>query len=932
MRDHIHALVGREKHLATARGLVSSGTAQLSFSGPPGVGKTALLRATASLAESFGTQAVWAQAHPLERDFAFGVVRQLFRPLLTAMPGTQRAAVLADLAGPAATVVWREAGDDADTFAVLHALYWLTARLAEQRPLLLAVDDLQWADAASLRWLLYMTRRCDGIPVVLAASRNTAEPGTDPDLLAELADTITDVPVTGLDLGQVAELTADLFGRVPEPGFVAAAHQATDGNPFLLRELITTMAAEGMAPVDDAAARLPGLGLRTVSDWVLARMRRSSPAAVELAKAVAVLGDGTDLTTAAALAGMPPEQAAESADALIAMRLLTGAHPLRFAHSIVRNAVGLVLDPAERQAAHRRTAVLLHDQNRPTQQIAAHLLAADPSDAPWEVDVLLDAARTASHRGAPDAAVTYLRRAMRAPLDDARRLAVLTELGNAELSVDLPAAVDHLTEAFDAAPEPQQATDIAAKLAAGIAQRGDHATAAQVLDRGIARLGPAHADLVTRLEGTSLMVGHSLFSADRISRARRLYDASLPPEVRRRAAGTLAMHAALVGGSRAESVALATESADLGPPEDLFSVASLGMVAGALCFADRLDDARRTADRMIEFTRSSGLPAAGQWGHYVLARIAFQDGRLTDMLEELQVAREIQESINGEDLHPDIHMQLAESSVEQGRPAAALRLFAEHGLTEDGATTPEAFAMLSTRGRLRLRDGDATGALADQLQYGQVLTAVGVRNPAASQWRSRAALAHHALGQEEDAVRLAEEELALARDWGAPRPVGIALRALGVIRDDLDLLTESVEVLAEAPARLPYAYSLFRLGVALDERGRREEARTRLHQSYRLAVECGADALVESAGAAITRTGGRRPRAVRTGVDALTAQQRKIAGLAAEGASNRQIAERLYLTLRTVEHHLTSAYRTLGVDGRDQLAAALLTTPRRTIP
>ncbi|TCO56026.1 ATP-binding protein [Actinocrispum wychmicini] len=927
MLDNNHALVGREKHLATARGLVSSGTAQLSYSGPPGVGKTALLRATVALAEESGVRAVWAQAHPLERDFAFGVVRQLFQPLLTAMPETQRTAVLADLAGAAAQVVWQEAGDDTDTFAVLHALYWLTARLAEQQPLLLAVDDLQWADTASLRWLLYMARRCDGIPVVLAASRNTAEPGTDPDLLAELADTITDVPVTGLDLGQVAELVADLFGRVAEPGFVAAAHQATDGNPFLLRELVTTMAAEGMAPTDAIAGRLARLAPRTVSDWVLARMRRSSPAAVELAKAVAVLGDGTDLSTAAALAGMPLEQAAESADALIAMRLLTGAHPLRFAHSIVRNAVSLVLDPAERRAAHGRTAGLLHDQNRPTEQIAAHLLAADPSDAPWAVDVLQAAARTAAHRGAPDAATTYLRRAMREPLDDVRRLEVLTELGNAELSVDLPAAVDHLTEAFDRATEPQLAADIAAKLSSGIAQRGDHAGAAQVLNRGLARLGPAHAELVTRLEGTSLMVGHSLFSEDRIGRARRLHDASVPLEIRRRAAAALAMHTALVGGSRAEAVALATESAELGPPRDLFCVAALGMVAGVFCFADRLDDARRTAEEMIGFTRLSGLPAAGQWGRYVLARIAFQDGRLTDTLEELQVAREIQESISGEDLHPDIFMELAESYVEQGGPDAALRMFAEHGLTEDGPTTPEAFAMLSTRGRLRLRDGDATGALADQLQYGQVLTAVGVRNPAASEWRSRAALAHHALGQREDAVRLAEEELALARDWGAPRPVGIALRALGVIRDDLDLLVESVEVLAEAPARLPYAYSLFRLGVALHERGQREEARTRLHQAYRLAAECGADALVESAGAAITRTGGRRPRAVRTGVDALTAQQRKIAELAAEGASNRQIAERLYLTLRTVEHHLTSAYRTLGVDGRDQLTAVLRTIP-----
>jgi DNA-binding CsgD family transcriptional regulator len=193
-------------------------------------------------------------------------------------------------------------------------------------------------------------------------------------------------------------------------------------------------------------------------------------------------------------------------------------------------------------------------------------------------------------------------------------------------------------------------------------------------------------------------------------------------------------------------------------------------------------------------------------------------------------------------------------------------------------------------------------------------------------WRSRASRVSYRLGRGEVALRLAGEELALARRWGTPRVVGVALRALGVATggaDGLSLLEESVALLARSPARVEHADALYDLGRALGESGRREEARPLLHESYRLAAGCGARPLAELCAAEIKRVGGRRPRALIAGPAALTAQERRIAERAVAGATNREIAEELFLTMRTVEAHLTGVYRKLGITGRAQLAARL---------
>jgi ATP/maltotriose-dependent transcriptional regulator MalT len=195
--------------------------------------------------------------------------------------------------------------------------------------------------------------------------------------------------------------------------------------------------------------------------------------------------------------------------------------------------------------------------------------------------------------------------------------------------------------------------------------------------------------------------------------------------------------------------------------------------------------------------------------------------------------------------------------------------------------------------------------------------------PAGTHARSNAARALDRLGRREEAIALCEEELAAARDWGAPGTVGPVLRVLGLLRGEVALLEEAVDVLEGSRARLELAKALADLGAAMRRERRPSEAREPLRRALELADACGADGLVEHVRSELYATGAR-PRTTATGgVDALTASERRVAAFAAEGQSNRDIAQALFVTPKTVEVHLSNTYRKLGIRSRRDLARAL---------
>ena len=212
------------------------------------------------------------------------------------------------------------------------------------------------------------------------------------------------------------------------------------------------------------------------------------------------------------------------------------------------------------------------------------------------------------------------------------------------------------------------------------------------------------------------------------------------------------------------------------------------------------------------------------------------------------------------------------------------------------------------------------------LDAGRRFEALGGRNPAFMAWRSHAALALLQLGERDEARRLAAEELELARTWGAPRALGAALRAAGLAEggaDGLALLEEAVEVLANSPAKLEHAKARTELGAALRRANRRSEAREQLRRAVELATICGAAPLAARAETELLATGARPRRIALSGVESLTPSERRVAEMAAEGPTNREIAQALFVTPKTVEVHLSSVYRKLGISSRSQLPAAL---------
>jgi DNA-binding CsgD family transcriptional regulator len=198
-----------------------------------------------------------------------------------------------------------------------------------------------------------------------------------------------------------------------------------------------------------------------------------------------------------------------------------------------------------------------------------------------------------------------------------------------------------------------------------------------------------------------------------------------------------------------------------------------------------------------------------------------------------------------------------------------------------------------------------------------------VRLPTSMWVRSGAALALDRLGRHDEAIALLEEELAAARRWGAPGTVGPALRMLGLLRGDLALLEEAVGVLETSHARLELAKALADLGAALRRERRPSDAREPLRRALEVADACSADGLVEHVRSELYAAGARPRTSALGGVDALTASERRVAGFAAEGQSNRDIAQALFVTPKTVEVHLSNAYRKLGIRSRRELAGAL---------
>jgi DNA-binding CsgD family transcriptional regulator len=915
----------------------------LVIEGPAGIGKTALLAAARTAAASRGMRVLRSRGTELERDFAFGVVRQLFEPALAGMSKLERADLLEVGTGRAADLLELVGAPPSDapppsevdrSHAILHGLYWLCADLAAEGPICLFVDDAHWADASSLRYLAFLLTRLDELNVALVVATRPREAGSDPELLATVttdssAEVIRLRPLTG---SAVAELVESGLGEVPDSVFVATCLLATRGLPFLVRELVEALSEGRIAPTAAAARHVERIGARTVGRSICVRLRRLPEPAARLARALAVLEQG-ELLQASRLAGLEDRDAAEAAELLAGAGILEDSRPLTFIHPIVRSGIYSELTGSERSQGHRRAACLLAEQPGTNERVAKHLMLSEPAGDAWVVETLVEAARAAVKNGAPESAAVFLRRALEEPPPPSEQSALLLELGMAEASAGLASWREHLQGAVDTAPNAVAAASAARMLARALNRGQCYAEAVTVLDRAMSALDARHTQLASHLEAAAVVAGlndpstaPSMASRRDALRARATGDGAVTPQLLGVASfiSILTNEPAEVGAGLAT---LALESGESTSPrlEPWFSSSTFARATLSLLWAERYAEVRPLLDASIAEARVTGdggrlAACLASRGWLALRRgdlyAAEGDARTALAATELP-APPMYRVLNGG--------VLVKALVDQGKLDEADEALAP---LDSGAETGFVTAAILrlARGALQVAQGRVADGLEDFLAVGADLNRAMVTSPSFLPWRSEAALAHLALGDGEAAGRLAAEELDLAQAFGAPRALGVALRAAGLVaggeRGEL-LLREAIDAFDHGDARLERARALADLGAMLRRRNRRTEAKELLREALDAAHRMGARGLAEQAETELRATGARPRRVFLTGLDSLTASELRIAELASRGLSNREIAQTLFVTTRTVEGHLTSIFRKLELDSRNELGSAL---------
>jgi DNA-binding CsgD family transcriptional regulator len=809
------------------------------------------------------------------------------------------------------------------TAAALHGLLGVLGELCDERPVLVAVDDSHWADEPSLRFLGYLAGRLESLPLAVVLAARPSEPGARTGLVSTLsahagARWLRPGALSEEAVGQMARVT---LGQEPARAFTRACRTATDGNPFLLTELLGQLARDGVEPVEHNADRVATVTPDAVRRAVILRLARLSPEAVGLAEVTAVLGREATVSRAAQLAQIDEPQAVAAAEALIDADIFARTPSLEFVHPLVLASVREEISPVRQGLLHDRAAALLAQQGAAIDSVAVHYLHTEPRGDPATVARLRAAAESALRRGAPDIAARYLRRALAEPPLDSDRAEVLAELGRAEVRANGPAGFAALEEALGAAADPSVHAVVALEYGRAARMCGDFQRAAAVLGEAIERLGPDD-QLADALEGERLSIA--------------LADASLLPLCREALPGLLeryqrgGLSEPNLLGVLAISLAASPRTVPLGVeiaqralsgmndwgPERVSAILINGVV---LVWADRLPEALSAWSRLGDAAEEAGYALTRAVAFTFRSWTGFRSGQLADAEADARLAKRAIEPHGF--MPPEIPAFLTEVLIDTGGLDEADQIVVQ---AEEPPDTWSGDCLLAARARLRLQQRRPADALDDLETLARHAEAQRLRNPGAFDWRSLMALALRDLGRDPGA--LLAEETELARRAQSARALGIALCRSGLVEGGSSGLTrmeEAVEVLARSAARLEHARALVELGSALRRERQRAQARDRLREGLDLAQRCGATALAERARDELHVAGAKPRRDALRGRDALTAGELRVARLAAGGLSNRQIAQELFLTRRTVETHLTHTYQKLDITSREELPDAL---------
>jgi len=884
-------------------------------SGPAGIGKTALLGAASELARSRGFTVLSATGTELERGFPFGVVRQLYRRVYAESDRAQPEGAIGSLFAPA-----DGGGEGFDvSFQVLDGLYWLVADLAQRGPLLIAIDDVQWCDEPSLRHFLYLARRLEDLGVLMLQAERSGE--SSQAVLEDLREVAAlRIEPAALSLDGVGELVQRVLGRAPSPVFVSACLEQTGGYPLYLGELLRVAQERGIDPDDGAAAEIENVDAENLARHVWRRIEAVDSEAIAVVGLVSVLGERAEPGRIGLLCELPSARVAEIIDGLIGQGVLADRDLPCFTHPVVRASVEARLSPGLLDTWHRSAARLLDRENADIREVAGHLMKCLPEGNSWVVERLREFAGAVIGPGAPESAALALRRALAEPPAVEVQIPLLRELARAEdLSGDPSAALGRLRDALKMTENGRVRAEIAIDQGQVLVQASRFADAVKALEAGLEALDGEDPDLEQRIDAE--LITYAVFSKDaREAGLRRLarYEGQIPDGPAAQPALTaMALAAIFTGSPAAEGAALAERALRSGGFSSGLSIETWTAAAWVLIFTDRPDLARSFCEDELPRVRRQGNPRAIFAVESTLACAALRRGDIPTAVSRAQTSLAIADRGPHEAW---AYGALALALLDAGDLDAAERALAMTLPEHWGEEADGSFSLLYARALLRLDQGHLDQAGADLDEMRRRSDAIGPDLRSFDDfWRIPGATLAHRRGEVERARLLALEEVETARHLGAVGYLGMVLRTAATVNEPdpgLAMLGESIELLGASQFRLEHARSLVELGALLRRQGERVAAREPLAEGLDLAYRCGAGAVVTRALEELRACGARPRRPVRDGVDALTPSETRMAKLAAEGRTNREIAQELYVTLKTVEGTLGRAYAKLGISGR----------------
>lgn len=912
-------LLGRDSELDTITGLFRAALDGRAVSavvvGEFGMGKSAVLTAAGELAEAAGFTVAIATASRLETHLSGGVGRQLIEGLThaPAVPGSPRPRA------PHATesLPDRRPRTEQEQTEALDAFFHAVRHAAEQGPIFLGIDNIHLADPWSMRCLAYIRHRVEHLPVLVVLTSLVGHMQTGEVALLEMSGcTPVTILLRGLGTQHVAQ-----FLRVPPGRFAEECREVTGGNPFLLGAL-----GRRLIPGTD----LDTAGSAMIGEVLRVRMHEYT-AAPKMLEAVAILGEDASFDLLARLAGVDESTAMEAIDTMVRVHLLTNSHRPALTYRFVRNSVLADMPLTTRAVTQARAARLLHDAGAAPERVGAHLLEATAIRIPWAVDVLRLAARHSVVEGDPELSVRFLSRALEERLSERKRMAILLQLAHAEFHCDPDSAPARVREAIDHIDDRETAAFVATAMILSLCCGPDARLAINSAGQFAARLDAGGPDAVWPLLCMTYLAeaGSRLGPPPDFRDFERQWAPLNDPAAQQSRSGLLALDTVRSGKSSANAVrhfgeALSGEQPELFEQPYFFTLATAALA-----------DEPALTDKLCQVLDTKRLP----WDFHVprgalatLARgIALQAGgdlvRASVHYESLVRQFDERGATSRCPIAVLCAARLIEVSVDLGRHDVANALLDRIDFGATQALFPHNY-LLYARGRLRAATGEPELGYEDLRGCGRRLEHHGMRFPGFAPWRAHAARTALALGRTDAAARLAEEDLDAAGRWGSPRILGSALTTAGLVRDDglgeeaERLLTKAVDVLGGSTAKLALAEALTELGVFQARRRQAEKAIGTLRMAAQSSKHCGARPLERRAAEAL-RDARTSLTTAKDNEHGLTKQEYRVALMASQGLTNREIAEALHLTRRTVELHLSGAYRKLGITGRTELGSAL---------